>query len=556
MRWGVAAAVVGLWVAVAAAAAVRPAVGVQAVGAPSGREVEEGVGAVGSPALHLVFDEAIDGVRSVAFSPDGGTLYVHYEVGAIDVWPIVVFYWPEWVGALVALGTVAALWCVVRVSRRPQVKGAPHCRACNYDLSAHAGVRGAGERGGFEGAAGAKCPECGVGLDVRRPRRGRGMARRLAPAVGAWVVLVGAYAGVWAAAWASGGVREGAASRWVSLPSTALADYAEARSIGWMRRLKQPCDRVVAVDPRTGERVRVVTTRASRTFTNLCVSPDGGSLFLTDGDRTVVRIGVESGREKGRFVAPGAVTVNVRADAVIGFSGDGGTAYVQWVDRDGAVSGVSAWAMGTGASETLVRETAYSSESAPGRRFPYGRLFRVLDGEGKRVLSWPQFMESYGTKTFVLRVHEAGEVRAFSPRPLPGWDADPVVTSDGKVAFFSKGAGVGGAILGVDLERGEMIGVLRSAWMDTIGEDLALSADGRLLAAAGMTGGVFVRDVEAKRWVARLRVPEGLYAPRLAFSPDGRWLAAVCQKGQQGAFTHEVVLWEVGGEGWETGGEE
>ena len=241
------------------------------------------------------------------------------------------------------------------------------------------------------------------------------------------------------------------------------------------------------------------------------------------------------------------------ADSVIGFSADGRTAYVQWLDDVNVLSGVTAWDLSTGSSRVLVNTPAYSYPVS-GRQFPVGREFLPRSGREGSFVSWPTFMELYNTKSCLLRLHEAGAIEfgTVKPDPMPDYNFRPVLSPDGNTMYYI--STYGRWLVGVDLVRGEPIGKLAlgmGAW-----STLACSADGRILAVPSH-GAVLVRDTVAKSWVARLEHPSDVYAPRPWVSPDGRWVAAVCQKnvspqgttvapGSRGAgFTHELTIWDL-----------
>lgn len=499
---------------------------------------------------HLAFPEAWGGVQSVAFSPDGGTLYVHYHVLTIDAWPLLVAYWPEIFGAALGLLTLLAALVFWRIRRRPQGRGVPHCRRCNYDLSSHVRASGQGRWARFVAPPGARCPECGVDLGRRAPRRGRGVLRRSGPVLAFWLIAAAAYGSLWA----FGVPRQGWVGGWFDWSSSGLAAAAQRRQIGWLTRLARPTDRVVAVDPVSGETLRTVTTRRWSTYTGLRIAPDGASLFLIDGPSRVVRVSIRTGRRIGAFNAPGNVTVDVRGDTVIGFSPDGRTAYVQWIDQDHAISGVSAWNLDTGEHGTLVQTAAYRRHDARPTSV-WGRQFLPRGAaDPPRFVSWPNFMEAHPTKRFILRLHEPGAAESeVEPRPMPNVTARPVITPDGRHLFVT--LGYGESILGIDLGTGRSLGQLAPGRFIYFADQLALDATGRLLAVPTSPDSVLIRDIQAKRWIANLHCPAGLFAPDPVVSTGGGWVAAVCQKNLKTInavrtatppYTHEVVLWRLG----------
>ncbi|MEO0515090.1 MAG: hypothetical protein AAF086_07330 [Planctomycetota bacterium] len=104
----------------------------------------------------------------MAFRSDGQTVYRVEAIQAINVWEVLVYFWPE------ILGTIAGLSLLLGVGfwfRRRRVGnhpvGTPYCRKCRYSL---------------QGSAAADCPECGA--DRKRYQR---VYRRL-PKRWAWMI--------------------------------------------------------------------------------------------------------------------------------------------------------------------------------------------------------------------------------------------------------------------------------------------------------------------------------------------------------------------------------
>jgi hypothetical protein len=374
---------------------------------------------------------------------------------------------------------------------------------------------------------------------------------RLAPLAAAWALAGGGYGGLWLARLP----REGTASKWLDWSSTRLAELAKSRGWWIATSWPWPTDRVVEVDLATGKTRRIVATRRSMTYTRISVSPDGRSLFLASNKGLGVdRVSTRSGRTLGTCpVPPGRGLGEPGSDAVIGYSTDGRTAYVQWLDDGAAISGVTAWNLDTGSAQVVVRTPAYV-DTRSGRNWAVGRQFLPLPGPTPRFVSWPTFMESYNTKECILRLHDAcaDGHRELTPDPMPDYSFRPVVTPDAKTLYYA--STYGRWLVGLDLERSESIGRV-SMGMGGV-SDLALSANGRFVAAPAH-GAVLIRDTVSRRWLAQLRHPADVYGARPWISPDGRWVAALCQKnvGANGGttppgsrasrFTHEVTVWDL-----------
>ena len=58
-------------------------------------------------------------IRSAAFSPDGETLYVLINDQAINLWELLLHFWPEFGGGLTALAAIIFLIALRRIVRTP-----------------------------------------------------------------------------------------------------------------------------------------------------------------------------------------------------------------------------------------------------------------------------------------------------------------------------------------------------------------------------------------------------------------------------------------------------
>ncbi len=130
------------------------------------------------PTHHVAFP-GVQFVWTVDFSPDGRVAYCLVDGSGVDLWAAGVSRWPQVLGGLLGVLLLVYALIVLRVRRRHQVKGEPHCRRCNYNLVSHAPdsvKKGAARR---LPAAGTLCPECGVDVSKRLPRKGRSFVRRV-----------------------------------------------------------------------------------------------------------------------------------------------------------------------------------------------------------------------------------------------------------------------------------------------------------------------------------------------------------------------------------------
>lgn len=490
-------------------------------------------------AHHLTFPES-RAVVSAAFSPDSRSLYVHLNDDALSPWAVVVYYWPEVLAAILALLTLGLFLAFLRVRRRPQVPGVPYCRRCNYDLSAHAAPD---NRGRFRSVQGQRCPECGTDLARRPARRGHRPLRRLAPIMAAWVIAAGGYG----ALWPCGVSRHNAVGGWFYWPSERLAAWVKQFNLIPLTTLFKPVDRIIEVDPATGQTRRTVVRRRVATLFSMATSPDGQSLFLSGpGSRTVDRIDVRTGARTGRLRLPGTPFVFLGRPAVIGFSPDGGTAYVQWTDEGTAVSGVSGWDLATGKGTPLVTTPAPRDP----RRGLWGRSFVYRPtNAGPSFISYPHAMDGFSAGDDVLRLHDVASNADHEIRPMMMWHPHgaPLVSPDGSTIVMASTWHQ--SLTAIDVEsrttRVRLSRVPFSSMPFMVNDSLAQSPDGWRLALDGR-GGVLVLDTTTRQWLARFTRPPGAFGEaRPIFAPDGRRLAAVFVSPFGGGFTRDLALWEI-----------
>lgn len=484
---------------------------------------------------HLPFAELPDGIRSAAFAPDRNSIYVHYTTPVFDTWGFLVAHWPEILGGALAVVSLVALLIAWRIARRRRTPGAPYCRKCNYDLTPQIARDDSGRFA--KPSADTRCPECGVLLARARPVRGRRLAFRLMPVAAIWLVCAGAYASLWIARVP----RDGRAARWFDLSSASLAELVSKRQWTALKKYVDEGDRVIEVDLAAGKIVRTVATRRSRTWTELAVTPDGSGVIIAGDEHGVLQlVSTRSGRRIAQVRLPERdCPLHHPRRAVIGFSPDGATAFVQWAGRETATCGVSAWNLHTGELVTVA--------TTPSHRGAYieARDFMLRSASPPRLASIPGFGESFQTKSFIMRRHEAepsaDRPAEFKVAPLPNPSQSRVITSDGSKAYLV--AQYGRSLLRVDLNDGQTDGQL-SAGPYPFDGALCLGRDDRYL-VAGLHRHLAVRDTVERRWLAQLAFPHGLYGPATCISPDNRWIAAVLQAGTSGAFRHELVIWNL-----------
>ena len=515
-------------------------------------------------AHHLTFsdpDGAIyfDGVQSIAFSPDGRYVYVHRFVRVINVWAVILQYWPKVMGGLLVLLTILLLFRVKRIWARPQASGTQYCRKCNYNLSSHSSVVGEGATQRVVVMKDARCPECGVELRLRTPCRGRSGIRRVAMVGCMWLTTAMALGGLYLFEV----LRDVSGVDGPFWPSTDLVRVADRLAPSRLGDLIDRANQVFEVDVISGEILRTVVIAQEYSFTPITMAPDGRTLFIQGpGPNDVSRYAISDGRMLSSVTYPGKTSISPSSggdSAAIGFSPNGGTAYVQWFDKDRVVNGVSAWNLAGGTLETIVETAAYRD---PKNSSVWTRHFLTCPGPGPpQFLSVPNFMEAFSTKTYRIRRHIPGQADyvEYEPEPRLASHGQAAITPDGQL-FINNSEDVENLVL-IDLLTGETDAVIPAPSDEFLNFTRnVISPDGAILASSSVKG-VSLLNLKERRWIGTLEAPDGLIAGECYFSPDNRWLGVVFQKTIKGGttkdpvtgiiyqtsdqFTHELVLWDM-----------
>jgi hypothetical protein len=291
---------------------------------------------------------------SLTFSADGRSVYILTTGGAVDLWDVAAFYWPEALGGVVALAALVLLVTMRRRCRLRQIPGKPHCRKCGYCV---------------EGCPTTRCPECGFDHTRRRPLVGRTRWRRALPLLIPLVVLVGGYTALLAvelphhrlktAALFRGGESPSAGLHWWSSDLLAWAGTHGHSSITGLGRQVQ---RIEAIDAVGTAPVRVIATwpriYARETFLTaideplLRASPDGANLVTRYGDDGLIQIDPRAGRIVRTITRP-QHPGQIAAPRIAGFSPDNREVYVDWRNEHTQSTELTAWDLRTGALRVL-----------------------------------------------------------------------------------------------------------------------------------------------------------------------------------------------------------
>gem|GEM_PF-7103706 len=474
-------------------------------------------------------------IRGLVFSNDGTSLFAETRCPAVNVWAIVVHYWPELAALAVFLVSFGVGLKAFRAMLRHQFPGKLHCSVCNYCL---------------EGSLAGRCPECGCDLSARPPILGRTTWRRTRLYAGATTFL-------WAAClslilW--GPVRDNPASTWFEWWSPKLFELAEQRNWSYIANSATKVNRIVAINVRTGEVDRTLLGWSRRRLLPLALVSDGAAL-ITDcaAQRELVVISEASGRVL-RTISY-AEDIGGKATgppSVFGFSSDRQAAFVRQEQGARRCTQVTEVALATG-EQTVLFETDSRS------RAEHDPRLRVIPGAARKILEIGGAVGRPGLSKQQVLVHSAAS--AYQPLELLQIPAsvrfNPVVFSDDGQRMFVRCSGPPAGILTWDLATGAQGPTLgtpegrRPLWTPKYDDDydrLFVVLRPRSRDCAKIRIGV--ADLRERTWLAELEYPADAHPGqphRLCVSPDGKTLATACMKrGKTSkAVGHKLLLWDL-----------
>lgn len=311
--------------------------------------------------LHQIDLPASMYAAGLALSNDGKSAYVRVSDRAIHVPALLLYFWPEWFGAILGIALLVLLLGWRRIARTPRIPGEAHCRKCNYCL---------------RGASNQRCPECGNA--IVRPIIGRTPLRRILPrAIPAALLLAG-----YAAAWIAGAPRGSpSVMQW-----NGWSFELEAAALRVGISLKQfscTVDCIKEFDTRAGAFTRNLTTvfGVATPDGRLVATPDGRGLVTTrDLGQQLVVIDLQSGDSMASISLPDANSpAAARWIDVVGFDAADGAIFAVALDSAGRYTSLVRWSPRDGQMKELVRTEAYFA-SAGATRFPRPHRFVALPG--------------------------------------------------------------------------------------------------------------------------------------------------------------------------------
>lgn len=478
-------------------------------------------------------------IWEAVFSPDGETVHALVTSPAVNVWTLLVYFWPEVLGAVALLTAVVCVPMLWRILARRRIVGEPHCRKCNYCL------RGVGER----------CPECGA--STARPVIGRATWRRTLPFALPLAVVVLGYGALWAIQLP----RSGPASSWLHWWSEDLAPWAAKYKVS-LKQWETEWRRWIAFGVKSGvRRPSQIKTRVNHVYD---VTPDGRFAIVSTGwtkrDARVLAIDIGTGEVIGA-VAPVELSPQPTSDPnsywvhdCLGFAADNRTAYLEVIALKDYQASLGAWNV----SSSEIRVIGDLGRDAVRRvtqsGLPMPKLWLVPSSASLRYLTDER---KHAAREHNLRLHETSTGVVIRTFELPELVYGIAMTKTGRFAYFDRSAqrdlgiqlsGVAQAARGqfwrLDLQTEEVTSVLplRDPYEYSSVDLCEPSSIGRLLIARAtrmkgswiqfsVTAAFLVGDLATEQWIGYFACPEALEegAQRTRLSADARRMAVWCE---------------------------
>ncbi len=449
---------------------------------------------------------------ALAFAPDG-RLYAEVSGDSFNLWAMLVFYWPEVLGAFLGLLLLWLAWSWLRTVRRPQTPGSPHCRRCGYDRSGLVQQQ--------------RCPECDSDPLRNRPLIGRRRLRRLAVPLCVAAIVGVAYGGMYA-----GRVpRRGSLSELFSWPSPRLAALAAETKSTWLLQHRGRPRRLVEIDPVTGSVVRTVRRLAPISALRLSISPDSRTAVTTLWEGELTAIDLASGRVRRRQsrLDDAREFTSEWSDAcwrhVAGWI-DARRVCVQFLNGPTGKHEAFSWDVDTGELTRLADVPLQAQGPTIGP--PTRLLYMARAGASAVALEVPARIvnSNYGAAS-TIRVRDLSDAGSVVREITDTfWGGVAPVFGVGGADFYIRGWG-GADIMLWSVDRGVRISDVEApGFMGTLQDGpagLAYHAPTKRLFVATADHAVHVREGDS--WVRTLDFGfDGLPDDYVAVSPDGRWV--------------------------------
>ena len=327
--------------------------------------------------------------------------------------------------------------------------------------------------------------------------------------------------------------------------------------------IRDGVSQLVEVCVASGSITRILLTDSAELWP-VGVSPDGASMLVRRDRRELVLVDTRTGHtrqtlSRGDSGPEGGMARGLFA----GWSHDGRTAYLVWVDERRAKTELVTWNPATN-EQTLLFESDACTILRGARKQLRAKPIYCMPGPGKHLLELPcpTDVEGPPARLLVRDLGAAGEVVQTIACPLEKLQK-PLFSADGRRMFMRDSSLVSG-VRQWDLQTGEPGPSFRNtpegfrpqyrAAYDQVHDRLFVPFYWRehpVEDRATTVCVVLLGDARAGKWIARLRYSDTAL-PRqphgLTVAPDGRTLAAVCYRldSPSGkARRRELLLWDL-----------
>lgn len=515
-------------------------------------------------------DLSPEGVQGIAMNPVAPTVYVHVHQQLVDPLAAVIAYWPWVLTPLAVLLLAFILWRTRRILSRPQRKGVPHCRKCNYDLSGRVEAtttvplslaalsegEGRGEGSIPPGLptsstpltpSSSRCPECGRPLTPRSIRQGRSTHRRLVPLATPTALLFASVGAIVAVAF-------GWRPKLPAHPSPTLQRFADSLGLTPPAALTVKASVLLEVDLATGKRLGTVLAHAPP-FEDFELSPSGDTIVVLAAPQgPFVQYSTRSGLERRRLDVPHVPRTSDRRDTICGFAQDNSAVYLRVSDsQSGPTARIARWSLVDGSVSTAAEVPIDAKNDLLASlktrvRYIAHRAF-VIPGAKSRIVAMPSIPNYPDGMPFPITINDGpGQpVASASLAIWPSYGACP--HPDGSRLYL---AGQHGLVI-VDTTTLGVIARIAppEARSRMSGFDVGVDAAGSLVMVDSLfpdrdSGGTLeLWDTRASTWRTPLRIPKDWQASNAQFSSDAQFVAAIGLNVPRAPAPRELIIWNI-----------
>jgi hypothetical protein len=506
-----------------------------------------------APPMREIVAKQNQEIQAFAYSHDGKSIYLPINDKAINLWEVSVYYWPEVLGALVGLLTLACLLRIVRICRARRLVGEPYCRKCNYCL---------------RGTTSERCPECGQ--PSTRVVIGRSMKRRLMPTMMVAVMFLGSYGFLWAAKTP----RTGLMSNYLNWWSCDLCSWATSRNQIWLQNHTQRVTRVVEIGADAGQETRTVFTAAGRLDDairpSFCASPKSShvAIQLTDPIRWLI---LDTGSGKVENCVEGLdvpASYGSRLHEIIGFDSTGENLFGIVINETTEKGNIIAWNTRTSALSAVLECEAESDWVRKGKTRFTTSIFTYIPHSSPARFVENRLYRGFFSRDSKLLIRDSAQPTKTKKGPSSAFDASggngPVLSPDGRRCFGSKFSPTGDSLVQIDLEtmherrlamypdRMSPTFVFNPA-NQTVGDLLLIGGSLRIRRQKGVTypsktstKGLLVFDLKSTKWRGFYPLPDDEVVLGTALAPDNRSAAVLAFRGENpNKYKRQLFLYDL-----------